>query len=136
MTTKRSEKRQKTIAMAVRFTPEEAAILRAKAGEAGGVSAYIRHCALAAPLPPRTAERQTLNQILTEFQRHRGDLGKALSNLNQLTHYANMSRTLENSIFETIHEIERWIDTVESEIRLSLLQALGKERSRKPPKDE
>jgi len=127
----RSEKRQRTIALAGRFTPEEAALVRDKAASCGGVSAFIRHATIAEPLPRRAAGGEVLARLLTEFGKLRGELGKQGSNLNQLTHYANMDRVLAASIAAATEDVERGIRTLD-ELRLVTMQALGRERNRKP----
>ena len=131
---KRSEKRKRTIPLAGRFTPEEATIVRVKAKEYGGsVSNFIRQRTIDAPPPRRARKRALLAKLLTEFQRHRAELGKQGSNLNQLTHYANMDRVLAASVAEAAEEVKRGIDTLD-ELRLAALQAMGLEPNRTPPK--
>jgi hypothetical protein len=129
----RSENRKRTIALAGRFTPEEAALVRAKAASCGGVSALIRHTTIDEPLPRLATGGETLARLLTEFGKLRGELGKHGSNLNQLTHYANMDRLLAGSVAAALEDFERSIRTLD-ELRLVTLQAMGRERNRKPPK--
>ncbi len=74
-------------------------------------------------------------KLLTEFQRHRAELGKQGSNLNQLTHYANMDRVLAASIADAADEVRRGINTLD-ELRLVALEAMGSEPNRKPPKHD
>lgn len=130
---KRSEKRKRTIPLAGRFTPEEADLVRTKAQAYGAsVSNFIRQRTIDAPPPRRAAERELLGKLITEFQRHRAELGKQGSNLNQLTKYANLDRVLAASIAEAAEDVKRGIETLD-ELRLAVLQALGHERDRKPP---
>jgi len=130
---KRSESRKRTIPLAGRFTPEEAALVRAKAkGYGASVSNFIRQRTIDAPPPRRAAEREMLAKLLTEFQRHRAELGKQGSNLNQLTKYANLDRVLAASIAEAAEDVKRGIATLD-ELRLLTLQAMGHEPSRTPP---
>jgi len=128
---KRSEKRQRTIPLAGRFTPAEAEAVRAKADACGGVSAFIRHATLGAKLPRHVADREAINKLEVELAKIRAELSKSGSNLNQLTKYANMDRLLANSIAaaieehnETRRELLEW--------RTLLMQAVGEERKRKP----
>jgi len=131
---KRSEKRKRTIPLAGRFTPEEALIVRAKATQYGGsVSSLIRHLTIGAPAPRHAAEREILARLLAEFARLRAEMGKQGSNLNQLTHYANMDRVLEASVADAVQNFNRGVDTLD-ELRLAALQAMGAERDRKRPR--
>jgi hypothetical protein len=130
---KRSEKRQRTILLAARFSPAEAEAVRAKAEPCGGVSPYIRHAALGGQLPRHVADRAAIARLLAELGNIRSELGKSGSNLNQLAHYANMERWQANSIAAAIEEHDQAIRTLQ-ELRLVCLQALGQERNRKPPK--
>jgi hypothetical protein len=131
---KRSEKRKRTIPLAGRFTPDEAVLVRTKAKEYGGsVSNFIRQRTIDAPPPRHAAEREILAKLLTEIQRHRAELGKQGSNLNQLTHYANMDRVLAASIADATEEVKRGVATLD-ELRLATLQAMGSEPKRKPPR--
>ena len=131
MSRKRSEKRQRLLVVAARVTPAEKAKAEARAAPFGGISAMIRHFALDEPLPRHAAEAEVLTRLLAVWQGYRGDFGHALSNLNQLTKYANLDRVLEASIAEAAQEVMRGIATLE-ELRLVTLQDMGYERKRKP----
>ena len=132
---KRSEKRQRTVALAGRFSHEEAAQVRNKAQAYGGVSALIRHLTLQTPAPRHSTDRKAVARLLAELGKIRAELGKSGSNLNQLAHYANMDRYLTGSVGSAIEEHEQAIRTRE-ELRLACMQGLGFERSRKPPEED
>ena len=131
MPRKRSEKRQRPLVVAARVTPAEKAKAEARAAPFGGTSAMIRHFALDEPLPPHALETEILARLLAVWQGFAGDFGHALSNLNQLTKYANLDRVLAASIAETAEEVKRGIATLD-ELRLVTLQDMGYERKRKP----
>jgi hypothetical protein len=135
---RKSEKRQRPLVVAARVTQAEKAKAEARAAPFGGTSAMIRHFALDEPLPRHALEAAVLMRLLGVWQGFRGDFGHALSNLNQLTKYANLDRILEASIAEAAQEVMRGIATLE-ELRLVTLQDMGYERKPKkpkPPKDE
>jgi len=135
---RKSEKRQRQLVVAARVTPAEKAKADARAAPFGGTSAMLRHFALDEPLPRHAAEAEVLVRLLDVWQGFRGDFSHALSNLNQLTKYANLDRVLAASIAETAEEVKRGIATLD-ELRLVSLQDMGHERKPKkpkPPKDE
>ena len=136
---KRSEKRQRPVTLAGRFTPEEAAAVRAKAADAGGVSALIRALTLDVPPPRHKADKDAIARLSGELGRIRSELGKSGSNLNQIAYHLNAGRPgdiTEGALAAALQEHEQVIRTLE-ELRLACLQALGQERKRKPPdKDE
>ena len=135
---KRSEKRKRTIPLAGRFTPEEAALVTARAKEYGtSVSGYIRQRTIDAPPPRRAADRSAIAKLLTEFQRHRAELGKQGSNLNQIAYRYNVSEGrptggIEGALLAALDDFKRSVDTLD-ELRLVALQAMGSEPNRKPP---
>ena len=119
---KRSENRKRTVLRPARFTPEEAAQFDAKAKPYGGASAFIRYIALEKPLPRSKVEVQLLSRVLAE-------LGKIGSNINQIAYHLNAGRpgdVKEGIIEESLRELLEW--------RMALMQSLGLERPRKPPK--
>jgi hypothetical protein len=120
---KRSEKRLRTVLRPARFTPEEAARFDAKAAPYGGASAFIRYVALDKPLPRSKVEMQQLAKVLAE-------LGKIGSNINQIAYRYNItegrpSGNIEGALEAALTELLEW--------RMALMQAIGAERSRKPP---
>ena len=133
---KRSEKRQRSVTMLARFTPEESAVVRQKAEVCGGVSAFIRHLTLEAPLPRHRVDKQAIGRLLAELAKVRAELGKSGSNLNQIAYHLNAGRPGDvqyGALEAAIAEHEQAIRTLE-ELRLACLQAMGFERDRKPPK--
>jgi len=119
---KRSENRKRTVLRPARFTPEEAARFDARAKPYGGASAFIRYIALEKPLPRSKVEVQLLSRVLAE-------LGKIGSNINQIAYHLNAGRpgdVKEGIIEESLRELLEW--------RMALMQSLGLERPRKPPK--
>jgi hypothetical protein len=134
MARKRSEKRQRLFVVAARVTPAEKAKAEARAAPFGGISAMLRHFALDEPLPRHALEAAVLMRLLGVWQGFRGDISHALSNLNQLTKYANLDRVLAASIAETAEEVKRGIATLD-ELRLVSLQDMGYERKPKKPKN-
>jgi Bacterial mobilisation protein (MobC) len=129
----RSEKRQTTKPRCGRFTPEDDRAVAERLKALGcSFAAMVKHDSLGKPLPRKAAGGEILARLLTEYGKLRGELGKQGSNLNQLTHYANMDRVLENAIAAAVAEVEQGIRTLD-ELRLVTLQAMGRERNRKPP---
>ena len=121
---KRSEKRQRTVLRPARFTPQEAAAFDKKAEAYGGASAYIRFLALEKPLPRSKVEIELLAKVLAE-------LGKIGSNINQIAYRYNVTEgrpagNIEGALEAAINELLEW--------RTALMQSLGYERPRKPPK--
>jgi hypothetical protein len=131
----RSEKRITIKPRCARFTPEDDAALAKRLSDMGcSFAAMVKHDSLGKPLPRRAAGGEVLARLLTEFGKLRGELGKQGSNLNQLTHYANMDRVLAASVAAALEDNERGIRTLD-ELRLVTLQALGRERNREPPEE-
>jgi Mobilization protein NikA len=118
-----SEKRRRAKIIRIRVDEKEAAAVRELADKRGlSTGALLRQTLLNIPPGPAvrrpSADAKALGLVL-------GALGKIGSNLNQLVHYANMGRTLEGSLEETLRDLR--------EMRLVVMQALGYERNRKPP---
>jgi len=133
MSKRKSEKRQRTKVLGARVTPEEHKRGTERARTvSGSVGAFIRYHLLDEPLPRHATDAEILAKLLAVWQGFRGDFGHALSNLNQLTKYANLDRVLQASIAEATQEIMRGIDTLD-ELRLVTLQDMGYERNWKPP---
>jgi Bacterial mobilisation protein (MobC) len=121
---RRRDKRQRNNVLQTRANDEERDAIKARADRVGlTVGTFLRQLALGLPLPAR-AVRHTRIEIET-LVRVLGELGKIGSNLNQLTKYANMGRVLERSVLAALREVE--------ELRLPLMQALGKEPMRREP---
>lgn len=121
-----SETRRRNHRLTIRFDAEEAAAIKELADRRGlSPGALLRETLLNIPPGPGvrrpSANAQALARVLAA-------LGKIGSNLNQLTRYANMGRTLESSLEETLRDLR--------EMRLVLMQALGHERNRKLPDEE
>jgi Bacterial mobilisation protein (MobC) len=117
-----TEKRQRNNVLQTRANDEERDAIKARADRVRlTVGTLLRQLALSLPLPAR-AVRHTRLEIET-LVRVLGELGKIGSNLNQLTKYANMGRVLEGSVLSALREVE--------EMRLPLMQALGKEPMRR-----
>jgi mobilization protein NikA len=118
-----SETRKRTRRHTVRFDEKEDAAIRELADKRGlSPGALLRQTLLNIPPGPAvrrpSADAQAIARVLAQ-------LGKIGSNLNQLVHYANMGRTLEGSLEETLRDLR--------EMRLVVMQALGYERNRKIP---
>jgi hypothetical protein len=88
-TCKRSNKRQRTALVAMRFTPIERASLIDRASAAQmDVAAYVRHQTLGTAGP--RAKRRRITADLAALAELRGELGYVGNNLNQLTRLANI----------------------------------------------
>jgi hypothetical protein len=121
-----SEKRQRNHVLKARFNDQEAAAIQEMAASRGlSVASLIRHATLNVPPPRRALPRPRVETVL--LARALGELGKIGSNLNQLTKYANMGRTLEASIEATLRDFR--------ELRLPFMQALGQEPARREPEE-
>ncbi len=121
-----TEKRQRTKRLTVRFNEQENAAIRKMAESHGQTPGALVRSALLNLPPARAARRPKLEEKIVA--RVLAELGKIGSNLNQLTRYANLGRTLENSLEETLRDLR--------EMRLACLQALGREPDRRPPDSE
>jgi hypothetical protein len=135
MTRKPSEKRQRSVALAGRFTPQEAATVRAKADNCGGVSALIRALTLDAPPPRNRTDREAIVRLMTRLADVRAELGKSGSNLNQIAYHLNAGRPgdrVDRALMDALDEQAQAVRTLE-ELRLACMQSLGFERKRPPP---
>jgi hypothetical protein len=113
---RRSENRQRTNPVCVRFDESEYSALESQAGEAGlSRAAYLRACALgdAGPRARRspTVERKLAAQAIAE-------LNKAGSNLNQIARAVNMS------LFPAAPDIKEAADAVKKAAR-QIIRAFG-----------
>lgn len=82
-----SEKRQRTVPVSVRFSPDELGRLEKAADDAGlSRGAYLRACGLGDPGPRATRKPPVAKQ---ELVRILGQLGKIGSNVNQIARAIN-----------------------------------------------
>jgi hypothetical protein len=120
-----SQKRKVTARIAVNCTPAQKAAILKKIDATGlSPSAMCLAVLLDVPLPPRRRhgiDEKLLGQVLAE-------LGKIGSNINQYAKDRNMGRQSDNldlAMEAALRELLEW--------RTALMQALGYDRSRKPP---
>ena len=123
MSARGSEKRQRSCRLTVRFNDQENAAIRKIARSRGQSPGALVRTALLGVAPARAPRRPSVEE--QAVARLLAELGKIGSNLNQLTRYANMGRTLENSLEEALRDLR--------EMRLACLQALGREPDRNAP---
>lgn len=121
-----SQKRRTTARIAVNCTPAQKAEILKKIDATGlSPSAMCLAVLLDVPLPVRrrpSVDTQLLAKVLAE-------LGKIGSNINQIAYHLNAGRpgdVTEGSIQAALAELLEW--------RTALMQSLGYERNRKPPK--
>jgi hypothetical protein len=121
-----SQKRRTTARIAVNCTPAQKAEILKKIDATGlSPSAMCLAVLLDVPLPARrrpSVDTQLLAKVLAE-------LGKIGSNINQIAYHLNAGRpgdVTEGSIQAALTELLEW--------RTALMQSLGYERNRKPPK--
>ena len=123
--TRGSEKRVMTGWLRARCSPEEEALIAKRAEDAGITpSELIRAATLGYRLPASRIEVAAVNHVLAE-------LGKIGSNINQIAYHLNAGRpgdVKEGIIEESLRELLEW--------RTALMQSLGLERRRKPPKHD
>lgn len=117
---KKSEKRQRTHAYPIRFTPDEYSRLEHLARRRGLTRAgYIRQSALG-DAGPRSQRRTRGNR--QELAALLGEIGKIGSNINQIARKANtagLARIDPDELDQAITDI--------SDMRAMLLRALGKD---------
>ena len=115
-----SETRKRSLRLSVRFNDQEASAVRQTAQATGqSVGSLIRQAALnAAPTRAPALDRQLAAKLL-------GQLGKIGSNLNQLAKEAHLGRYRADSIELNLRDL--------TELRLPLLQALGREPAHDHP---
>jgi hypothetical protein len=121
-----SQKRKTTARIAINCTPAQKAEIMKKIDATGlSPSAMCLAVLLDVPLPARrrpSVDTQLLAKVLAE-------LGKIGSNINQIAYHLNAGRpgdVTEGSIQAALTELLEW--------RTALMQSLGYERNRKPPK--
>ena len=121
-----SQKRRTTARIAVNCTPAQKAEIMKKIDATGlSPSAMCLAVLLDVPLPARrrpSVDTQLLAKVLAE-------LGKIGSNINQIAYHLNAGRpgdVTEGSIQAALTELLEW--------RTALMQSLGYERNRRPPK--
>ena len=121
-----SQKRKTTARIAINCTPAQKAEIMKKIDATGlSPSAMCLAVLLDVPLPARrrpSVDTQLLAKVLAE-------LGKIGSNINQIAYHLNAGRpgdVTEGSIQAALAELLEW--------RTALMQSLGYERNRKPPK--
>jgi hypothetical protein len=86
-----SEKRQRTVSVAIRFTEAEHADLLRRADEVGlSVASFVRVQTLDVP-PPRAARRPPIDR--TVAAQVLGQLGRIGSNINQIARHFNAGAT-------------------------------------------
>lgn len=111
--------RQRSVALAVRFSPEERAEVEAAAASAGvALGSYIRHQSLGGKRPRAVrrppVEKEQLARILAA-------LGKIGSNLNQIARASNMG-LFTTGDYETLKEETAALGAARS----ALMEALGR----------
>ena len=111
-----SDKRQRNHILTMRFNQEEAAAVRQIAQSRGqSVSAVLRTTLLHSRAHPSRIDQQAVARLL-------GQLGKIGSNINQIAFHLNAGRPgdrVTGALEESLRDL--------AELRLSCLQALGKE---------
>jgi hypothetical protein len=117
----RSTKRKRSVLRQTWLTPDEDAIIRRKAADAGVTLSELQRIALFRYKPPPTkTDREALAKLSAA-------LGKIGSNLNQIAKELNMGRPgerVEGRLDDALRELYEW--------RTMVMQALGYERDRKP----
>lgn len=112
-----SEKRKRSVCLAVRLTAEERALIEGQAERAGlATGSYARLVLLGAP-PPRQIRRPPVER--RELARLLGEIGHIGGNLNQLAHHANSGLAFDRVAFRSA------VAALEA-IRKAILSALGR----------
>lgn len=132
------KQRKRTRVLQTRCAEKDAAAIRQKADSAGlSVSTLLRCAALDLPPPPSArrppADLQAVARLLAALPGIKSELGKHGSNLNQIAHHLNAGRPSDRvaGMLETaLEEVTRFYDRDLAELRLALLQALGREPDR------
>jgi len=129
-----STKRRRTKLMQAWFDPDEAAAVLENAKAHGGVSAFLRNIALGHHPPASKIDQQAVTQLMGRIAALKGAVNKAGSNFNQFAREANRGREPQTDAFAAQwEEFKALFDADMAELRLACLQALGRERDRKPP---
>jgi len=121
-----------------RCAEKDAEAIRRKADSAGlSVSTLLRCAALDLPPPPAArrppADLQAVAKVLAALPAIKAELGKHGSNLNQIAYHLNAGRPPERvaGMLElALEEVTRFYDRDLAELRLTILQALGREPDR------
>lgn len=120
----KSTKRRRNVLLQSWLTQAEAVTVRRKADAAGvSVSEFMRTAVFRYRLPPTKANTHALSKLCAE-------IGKIGSNLNQIAYHLNAGRPgdrIEGTLDDALRELLEW--------RTAVMQALGHERKRKPPRD-
>jgi hypothetical protein len=120
----KSTKRRRSVLRQTWLTPDEDAIIQTKAVAAGVTLSELQRMALFRYKPPPTKiDREALSQLSRA-------LGKIGGNLNQIAKELNMGRPgerVEGRLDDALRELFEW--------RTMVMQALGRERNRKPKDD-
>ena len=132
-----TEKRKQTVIIQCRVSPAEKATIEARAKAAGMSVSQLVRSALLGYRPPRSkADREAIVGLRGDLAKHRAELGKIGSNVNQIAYHLNAGRPGDvgyGKIDAVFADLEQSIRSLE-EMRLVILQSLGFERDRKPPK--
>ncbi len=132
-----TEKRKQTVIIQCRVEPADKATLEARAKAAGMSLSQMVRASLLGYRPPRPkVDREAIGRLRNDLAAVRAELGKSGSNLNQIAYHLNAGRPgdiQQGAIGAALAEHEQAIRTLE-ELRLVILQSLGFERDRKPPK--
>jgi Mobilization protein NikA len=116
MTRSGSEKRQRTVSLSVRLTPEEADLVRANASRAGVSVAGLMRYALLAQSPPRASRQPPLGR--QDAARILGMLGRLAGALHEASRTAGARAS--HAEIEAAHR-----DL--ADMRAALFEALGRQ---------
>lgn len=95
----RSEKRQASVTLSFRLTPDEHEAIRAAAAMQGiGPTTLARRSAFAAASLPAPAYEQRWNPVSADLARVLGLLGRIASSANQLAKHANASQDIRDRV--------------------------------------
>jgi hypothetical protein len=132
-----TEKRRQTAIIQCRVEPADKTTIEARAKAAGMSVSQIVRAALLGYRPPRPkVDKEAIGRLRADLASVRAELGKSGSNLNQIAYHLNAGRPGDigyGALDAALAEHEQAIRTLE-ELRLAILQSLGFERDRKPPK--
>jgi hypothetical protein len=132
-----SEKRQRNLIFTVRFTPQEAAVVRQKARTQGqSIASLVRSSLLHFRARPSRTDQQAVVRLMGALGSLVGAVNKVGSNYNQFAREVNRGREPRvDSFVAEWDEFKTMFDRDMAELRLVCLQALGKEPMRYNPKD-
>lgn len=133
-----TEKRKQTVIIQCRVEPADKATLDARAKAAGMSLSQMVRTALLGYRPPRPkVDKEAMGRLRVELAKVRAELGKSGSNLNQIAYHLNAGRPGDvgyGALDAALANHEQAVRTLE-ELRLAILQSVGLERDRKPPKN-